>query len=203
MLSTLPYWCEMWKSIKTPIYFFPIFAGFEFLVPTVREICQIFISSDTISVTWIILFVGLIYCCSPIAGWCLFVLLTVKKEIRLRKNKKKRKKKAWSLLNSVYCTKNTMNWYKVQAVVVLCVGIYTQFPHKIKRLTPYLFMFINLGEKYFSKLEKKKGGSKFIVVYYSWQDICHPCIFLIGVYLFVSNWYFSPRVVNNKVRRQL
>ena len=50
-----------------------------------------------------------------------------------------------------------MNWYKVQAVVVLCVGIYTQFPHKIKRLTPYLFMFINLGEKYFSKLEEKKG----------------------------------------------
>ena len=121
-----------------------------------------------------------------------------------RKNKKKNKKnRAWSLLNSVYCAKNTMNWYKVQAVVVLCVGIYTQFPHKIKRLTPYLFMFINLGEKYFSKLEKKKGGSKFIVVYYSWQDICHPCIFLIGVYLFVSNWYFSPRVVNNKVKRQL
>jgi hypothetical protein len=63
--------------------------------------------------------------------------------------------KVWSLLNSVHCAKNTVNWYKVQAVVVLCVGIYTQFPHKIKRLTPYLFMFINLGEKYFSKLVSK------------------------------------------------
>jgi hypothetical protein len=29
---------------------------------------------------------------SPIAGWCLFVLLTVNKEIRQRKNKKKTKK---------------------------------------------------------------------------------------------------------------
>jgi hypothetical protein len=38
---------------------------------------------------------------------------------------------------------------------VLCVGIYTQFPHKIKRLTPHLPMFINLGEKYLSTLEKK------------------------------------------------
>jgi hypothetical protein len=27
----------------------------------------------------------------------------------------------------------------------------------MKRLAPYFFMFINLGEKYFSKLEKKKG----------------------------------------------
>ena len=196
MPSSLPYWCEMWKILKTPVYFFSNFRG--------AGDCQIFISSDTISVTWIILFVGLIYSCSPIAGWCLFVLLTVNKDIRLRKKtKQKKQNRAWSLLNSVHCTNNTMNWYKVQAVVVLCVGIYTQFPHKIKRLTPYLFMFINLGEKYFSKLEKKKGGSKFIVVYYSWQDICHPCIFLIGVYLFVSNWYFSPRVVNNKVKRQL
>lgn len=187
MPSTLPYWCEMWKSQKTPVYFFQIFEGFEFLVQTVREICQIFISSDTISVTWIILFVGLIYSCSPIAGWCLFVLLTVNKEIRQRKNKKKTKKnRAWSLLNSVHCTKNTVNWYKVQAVVVLCVGIYTQFPHKIKRLTPYLFMFINLGEKYFSTLEKKKGvvslllctivDRTFVIHAYFWLAFIYSCL---------------------------
>lgn len=72
-------------------------------------------------------------------------------------------KKAWNLLNSVHCAKNTVNLYKVQAVVVNCVGIYTQFPHKIKMTTPYFFIFINLGENYFSKLEKKKGVVNLLV----------------------------------------
>jgi hypothetical protein len=99
--------------------------------------------------------VGLIYSCSPIAGRYLFILLTVNKEIRLRKNSKK--KQARSLLNSVHRAKNTVKLYKVQAVVVLCVGIYTHFPHKIKRPTSHFFIFINLGETYFSKLEKEKG----------------------------------------------
>ena len=119
MLSTLQYWCEMWKSLKTPIYFFQIFAGFEFLVPTVREICQIFISSDTISVTWIILFVGLIYSCSPIAGCCLFVLLTVNKEIRLRKNKKKTKKTGHGVCWIVF-TVQRIRWTDTRFKLLLC-----------------------------------------------------------------------------------
>lgn len=90
------------------------------------------------------------------------------------------------MLNSVHCAKNTVNWYKVQAVVVLCVGIYTQFPHKIKRLTLYLFMFINLGEKYFSKLEKKKGvvnlllctivDRTFVIHAYFWLAFIYSCL---------------------------
>lgn len=77
--------------------------------------------------------------------------------MRTNSQKRKTKKKAWNLLNSVHCAKNTVNLYKVQAVVVNCVGIYTQFPYKIKRTTPYFYIFINLSENYFSKLEKKKG----------------------------------------------
>ena len=118
MPSSLPYWCEMWKSLKTPIYFFQIFAGFEFLVSTVREICQIFISSDTISVTWINLSVGLIYSCSPISGWYLFVLLTVNKEIRLRKISKKRKKRhgvCW-----IVFTLQRKRWTDARYKLLLC-----------------------------------------------------------------------------------
>ena len=150
----------------------------------VWEIWQIFISWDTISVTWIILFVGLIYSCSRIAGRYLFILLTVNKDIRLRKNSKT--KKARSLLNSVHRAKNTVNLYKVQAVVVLCVGIYTQFPHKIKRSTSHFFIFINLGETYFSNLEKKKGvvslllftivDRTFVIHAYFWLAFIYSCI---------------------------
>jgi hypothetical protein len=119
MPSILPYWCEIVKKPKDNNLFFSIFAGFEFLVQTVREICQIFISSNTISVTWIILSVGLIYSCSPIAGYCLFVLLTVNKEIRLRKNKNKNKKTGHGVCWIVF-TVQRIRWTDTSFKLLLC-----------------------------------------------------------------------------------
>ena len=90
------------------------------------------------------------------------------------------------MLNSVHCTKNTVSCYENQAVVALCVGIYTQFPHKIKMPTPYLFMFMNLGGKNSSKLEKKKRvvnlllctivDRTFVIHAYFWLAFIYSCI---------------------------
>jgi hypothetical protein len=92
-----------------------------------------------------------------------------------------------------------VNWYKVQAVVVLCVGIYTQFPHTIKRLTLYLFMFINLGEKYFSTLEKKKGVVSLLL-----STIVHNNKLTTPFFFSSVEKYFSPRFINmNKYRVNL
>ena len=153
MPSTLPYWCEMWRSLKTPVYFFKFSRTSNF---SCRR-CGRFVkySFHRIQYRWRELFFS----------WALFIV-----------------------------------------VVLLLADVYLFYSRLIKKLDK---------GKIKKKIKKKghgvcwkytreeKGGSKFIVVYYSWQDICHPCIFLIGVYLFVSNWYFSPRVVNNKVKRQL
>jgi hypothetical protein len=76
----------------------------------------------------------------------------------------KRAQSRATVLNSYYCLLHTISAYtkKVQPI----------FVHVYK---PWWKVFFYTREE--------KGGSKFIVVYYSWQDICHPCIFLIGVNL--------------------
>jgi hypothetical protein len=72
-----------------------------------------------------------------------------------------------------------------------------QFPHKIKRFTSHFFIFINLGETYFSKLEKKNGVENllfctiadrtFVIRAYFWLAFIYsciqaPCLFCLGIF---------------------
>ena len=118
MPSTLPYWCEMWKSLKTPIYFFQISRASNFSCRRCGRFVKF--SFHRIQYRWRELFFSwalFIVVVLLLAAVYLFYSRLIKKLDR--KNKKKTKKTGHGVCWIVF-TVQRIRWTDTRFKLLLC-----------------------------------------------------------------------------------